>query len=394
MNFKSLMAYLLTVLLSAGALIASGQKTIKITGQIGKHWQGKVLLNYQFKGLSRLDSAKMVNGKFYFKIPRDRDPVLGLIKIDGVGGHSVDTIPPEQRGLYLEDVPISITGNEGLFSAVIKGGPAEDDYLLLDKAYLPIFKLNQEVIIKYAKAQKDSDKVAIAEVNSDYAMMQKKSFQIDSAFRADHHDSFPAFAMWVFGLPKMISPEIEKEFNSYPDKIRNTDMGKRLNERIAQARVLWIGQPAPEIVLSDSTGQVQKLSALKNKYVLVYFYNYSQQSTDLYGINIGRTARRLADKNVVIFGVYYDSDVNNSELPRFWKSVVAKYRWPGIQVSDIGGGAGADDGYYSETAKAWGLDKIHTLPIAYLVGPDGKIAGYNLNLGDPNLSVKITNLIK
>ena len=157
-------------------------------------------------------------------------------------------------------------------------------------------------------------------------------------------------------------------FTRYPENSLVNDFHLRMlkfkanqDSLEAQNARLKHGMPAPEISLPNASGTGVKLSSLKGKLTLVYFWcswNALSRQTNL---NLAPVYTRNHDRGFEIFAVSVDSD---REL---WKRayMLDKAYW--TQVIDTNGLA-------SEYCKTY---VVKSLPKLILVGKDGRIIAHN-----------------
>ena len=129
----------------------------------------------------------------------------------------------------------------------------------------------------------------------------------------------------------------------------------------AQNARLKHGMPAPEISLPNASGTGVKLSSLKGKLTLVYFWSSWNALCRQTNLNLAPVYTRNHDRGFEIFAVSVDSD---REL---WKRayMLDKAYW--TQVIDTNGLA-------SEYCKTYG---VKSLPKLILIGKDGRIIAHN-----------------
>ena len=139
-----------------------------------------------------------------------------------------------------------------------------------------------------------------------------------------------------------------------------------------------VGELAPEINLpSVDRSKNLKLSDLKGKVVLVYFWASFAPPCRFENPNIVRAYNKYKDKGFAVYAVSLDTDINR------WKSAMKKdaMNWP-YHVSDL-------KGYESAVIKNYG---IKTVPYNFLLDKTGKVIA--INLKSNNLLQTIENNLK
>ncbi|MGB8191937.1 MAG: TlpA disulfide reductase family protein [Chitinophagaceae bacterium] len=132
-----------------------------------------------------------------------------------------------------------------------------------------------------------------------------------------------------------------------------------------------VGQAVPEVSLPDAKGNVQKLSSLKGKVVLIDFWaswcgpcrKANKEMLSLYS--------KYRDKGFEIYAISLDQDKGE------WKSAIASDKMNWMHVIETGG---KDD-----VSVKW---KIEFLPTSFLLDKDGKLVAV-----DPSKS-KIESYLK
>jgi peroxiredoxin Q/BCP len=130
---------------------------------------------------------------------------------------------------------------------------------------------------------------------------------------------------------------------------------------------LNVGDKAPDIALPDQDGNVRRLSDLKGKTVLLYFY----PKDDTPGCTAEACAFRdefasLKRAGVEVIGVSTDPPAKHAKF-------AAKYELPFTLLAD-------EDKDAVKAYGVWGLKKfmgreyLGTRRVSFLIGPDGRIA--------------------
>jgi len=125
-----------------------------------------------------------------------------------------------------------------------------------------------------------------------------------------------------------------------------------------------VGELAPEINLPsiDRTKNI-KLSGLKGKVVLVYFWASFAPPCRFENPNVVRAYNKYKDKGFTVYAISLDTDINK------WKSAINKDAMNWINhVSDL-------KSYESEVVKNYGIKSV---PYNFLLDKTGKVIAINL----------------
>lgn len=374
-------------------LAVHAQHTFTIKGQMAKDKQGQIILTYPDGDKRRADTVKVIDGAFLFKGEVAR-PCYATLDLNRPEMSSRPTASQfDRQDFYLEAATIIISGDDKIKTAVITGGKNQLEFSELMKMYKPLQDENAGLTEKMAAYRNDMNEAGIKEVQEAAKIITIKRAKIDSAFIEKYPDSFVAFDLWAKKLRSTIDPVIEPAFLHFTPAIRNSREGKIIGVKIAQAKMLDVGRPAPDFTLKDTLGNPISLSSLRGKNVMLCFWYNGFTSYETFAYNLQRINRRLHDKNFVIFGVYYNSVNKGSDQIEYWKDLLQKAGMNWINVEDIGGINWRSGDLKSATATAYALGP-ESLPMAYLIGPDGKILARHLALADNNLSKTIGDLLK
>lgn len=141
--------------------------------------------------------------------------------------------------------------------------------------------------------------------------------------------------------------------------------GAQANEFITQfpAGPPGVGEMAPDIVMQDSAGKMQKLSALRGKVVLLDFWASWCGPCRHENPNVVRAYHKFTQKGFTVFSVSLD---NNRDK---WLAAIKKdgLIWEN-HVSDLKGWGSAGSALY----------KVTGIPATFLIDREGKIAAKNL----------------
>lgn len=137
-----------------------------------------------------------------------------------------------------------------------------------------------------------------------------------------------------------------------------------LNKRISKLKKTAIGATAPEIKLSNTSGEAVSLNSLRGKYVLIDFWASWCKPCLAEAPNVVLAYEKYKDVGVgfEIYGVSLDRDKGA------WEQKITQYNMDWIHVSDL-------KFWQSQAAIAYGVNSI---PATFLLDPEGKIIAKNL----------------
>jgi peroxiredoxin len=371
---------------TAWATIVKAQNPFIIEGQLAADKQGFVILDYTSNGNYLRDSAVVHNGKFSFK-GTFADPLYAMLALNPVQGYVAPEkmVAPDNIKFFI-DGNITVRSSNGLKTADIRGGKTQADYVKRDLLFKPLNTKLEPLNEQMRALYKDKNTEAMKPVKAQIGELLKQSQQIDSTFISQNPDSYVAFDIWRSKHTRgFVKPEWRMEFERFSKRIKNTNEGKLMGEKIERAGKLVAGNIAPMFSLEDLSGKKVSLGDLKGKNVLLVFWNRYFVPFETFSLYMRRAEKRLKDKNTVIVGINYDDGdtwhtVAEEEFPE-WINLTA--RPERISANEMG-----------KTATAYGVYSASHTPAAYLIGPDGKFLTDRINLNDNELGLKLEKLLK
>jgi peroxiredoxin len=217
----------------------------------------------------------------------------------------------------------------------------------------------------FSAAAREKNQEKMLAIQDSYMQEMRKSHDQVAALLLEESPSLGAINLLQHGtlLDKdqyfdtylAVADKLKKEWSTY-------DHAKGFIEMVDGMKTVAIGQPAPEIALPDTTGQVVKLSSFKGKYVLVDFWAKWCGPCRQENPNVVKAFNKYKDKGFTVFGVSLDRSKGD------WMQAIKQDGLTWTHVSDL-------KYWQSEAAKSYNITGI---PFSVLLDPNGTIIAKNL----------------
>lgn len=333
--------------------------TVTVSGKVGFPQQGQITIQEIKNGaLGWQDTVKLKSNYTYSKKIKLSEP--GYYKITFFNNQYVDFI------LYKSNIEINVDGNDPNGFMEIKGSPDIDiirkvQTILRDVESSPeMAKISEE----YAAASQVKNETRMAELQATYMDAVAKGQQEVAQLIKNEPPSLGVInllqskvidADQYFETYMAVAEKLKKEWPTY-------EHSKAFINLVDKMKTIAIGQPAPEIALPDTTGQIVKLSSMKGKYVLVDFWAKWCGPCRMENPNVVRVFHKFKDKGFTVFGVSLDRKKDD------WLKAIAEDKLAWTHVSDL-------KYWQSEAAKTYNITGI---PFSLLLDPNGVIVAKNL----------------
>ncbi len=348
--------------------------TVVITGKVGFPQSGQIMIQEIKNGALGWQDTVMLKSNYTFsKKVNISQP--GYYKINFFNRQFVDVI------LYKSNIEVNVDGNDPNGFVEVKGSPEievirKTQALMREGESSPeIAKLNAE----FTQASQARDQEKMVMLQETYMKEIRKSHdKIAELFRNEPP------SLGVINLLQSGSVlDRDQYFDTYlavADKLKKEwpdyDHSKNFIAMVDAMKTIAVGQPAPEIALPDTTGQVVKLSSMRGKYVLVDFWAKWCGPCRQENPNVVKAYNKYKDKGFTVFGVSLDRTKND------WLMAIKQDGLTWTHVSDL-------KYWQSAAAKTYNITGI---PFSVLLDPNGVIIAKNLR--GPALDKKLEEVLR
>lgn len=355
----------------AEATDAAGTWTVTVTGKVNFPQAGQIMIQEIKDGAFGFqDTIQLKANNTFAKKVKLTEP--GYYRLNFFNKQMVDVI------LHKSNLEVNADGNSPQGFSEVKGSPDLDIIMevqtLLNQlnASPEVAKLNED----FTKAAEQKDQKRMTELQMDYQKIMKANHDKVAALLVAKSPSLAVINQLqsnvidrdkYFPTYEAVAAKLTGEWATY-------SQSKAFIDQVTALRKLAIGQPAPEIALPNTEGQVVKLSSMKGKYVLVDFWAKWCGPCRQENPNVVRAYNKYKDKGFTVFGVSLDRSKED------WLKAIRDDGLTWTHVSDL-------KYWQSEAAKTYNITGI---PFSVLLDPNGMIIAKNLR--GPALDSKLEEI--
>lgn len=213
-------------------------------------------------------------------------------------------------------------------------------------------------------------------LDSTFAVLLEKQRFFTTELIRENPTEIPALFLLnqYFGNTKLLNADKNAELffvvdsclmSRYPENIhvqnhhnRVKELKARYEEMKKAEALLETGKPAPEISIPGPDGKIIKLSSLKGKTVLLFFWASWSPPARAAMQQLKQFYQQKHDPDFIIFTISFD------HIEKFWKAAINLEQTPWLNASDL-------RGLYSPVKKLYNIPD--ELPFYYLIDKEGKI---------------------
>ena len=326
-----------------------------------------------------LDSAKVKsNGSFSFKVAIPSEPYFLTLRTDSLLLGTLLVDKGENISLSYANGQFNVEGSEGsallkqLDNMINRVSYSRDSIIqLLEPDNSNLTEVNKQLSKLLTKQKQDYIRFIIT---------NPKSFASIVAIYQEFSPSLPLFGRTEdFPYYQLLIDSLQTKYMSsaYLDRLKADS--KNLKQQIQlQAKIddLIVEESFPDLSLPDKSGNQIKLSSLKGKTILLYFWSMAMEGNQLDNRELINIYDKYKSKGFEIYQVSLDTDRSK------WIKAIETQELPWINVCDGRGAASVAVSVYN----------VQAVPSSFIINKEGDLVSKNL-FGEA-LNKKLAELLR
>lgn len=357
-----------------------GEQSFSIQGAVTTLQKpAKVYLSIKRCGDNKLDSAEVKDGRFSFKGTLD-EPTMAWLMLKVQDSAQTDNNGEKKRDiltLFLDRGEMTITTEEAISHAVVKGSVANDDYIHLNELLKEVNDKLEVLDQEYRQAYMAENEEDMKRLEPQFEDLESQQKQILGDYLKNNSNSpIALYVLNKYADYDIDLKEIEPMYNKLDKRLRNSPSGKYFASGMETAKRTAVGQPAIDFAMSDKDGNNVSLASYKGKYVLLGFWASWCGPCRAENPTVLKAYSRFRDKGFDVLSISLD------EKKEKWLAAIQADNLTWTQLSDL-------KGWKNVAAEKYG---IRAIPQNVLIDPNGNIVAKNLR-GDA-LERKLEEVLK
>ncbi|MEO5909833.1 MAG: TlpA disulfide reductase family protein [Pelobium sp.] len=325
----------------------------------------------------KLDSAKVINGKFDFNIKLEK-PSIAILLLDHTGNDLTDKQGKKDvYRFFIEPGKASLNSSDSVSKSKVEGLPIFKVHETLIKTTLPaeeqLLALNKE-FMTYSESKRRNPDFSQGFQDKYEQLLDQRQSSIASFIQKNPDSYVSLYALnGDLAIDNMNVELVENTYKVISDRLKQDPIAIAVKAKLDLEKKFGIGAVAPDFEEKTAEQISIKLSSFKGQYVLVDFWASWCAPCRQENPNVLRAYETFKDKNFTVLGVSID------EREDLWIKAVKADGLVWTQILDRSQAIAIDYG-------------ISSIPRNFLLDPEGKIIAKNLR--GPELLDKLKEVLK
>lgn len=301
-----------------------------------------------------------------------------------------------KSGMYQPSLPLDIVLSKGaklnitgsaldLNRASVTGDAFNDSFTAFRKAEEPLMKETSDLQKQMVESRMMGVKDAMNEIGPKMLANRKAITESRKKFIKEHPEAFASLYYLLMTSRDYKADELELAYNGLASTYKNTRYGRGLVEKIAAAKSISSGGPAPDFTKLDINGKAVSLSQFRGKYVLLDFWGSWCGPCRAANPHLKELYSQYSAKGFEILGISSEKVSGQEQAEKMWKEAVEKdgLTWTNVINNEV-----------SMKQDVVQLYSIEGYPTQILLDKEGKIVARWLGAGGKQLDEKLKAIFK